>query len=187
MKIPALLLVLVVTSACDLMHADQKLYCARATGDPEKCRARPDWCISEGGPECVGASCPGRYCGLDAEQKRCVRTHRDDQSCLRDARLLDGNRVPDLQRYGWVWDKLGPAGRSLSGQVLSEKALADLPQEDRRQLCGAYPGEPCELHWDEARGFARCMLVGDVCGGCTYRIKPYKCWAKNLCSGVICP
>lgn len=178
--------VLLCLVACDLMHCEQRTYCLRADGDPDRCAARPDWCVSSGGPECAG-SCPGRFCSADPAQKRCVLDDQAASSCPLDTRFIDGDQVVDLKRFKWMYDRLSPAGRSLSGQKLVRPAVEDLPVEDRRQLCGANPGDPCELHWDTERGYARCMLVGEVCAGCEYRVQPFKCYAKNLCSGVICP
>lgn len=170
-------------SSCSIKRG---IKCSMASGDAEACRALADECNLSGGPRCDGA-CPGAYCGVDEARTGCGLQQGWERNCPRDSRIFSGGRVGDLEKYKWAAAKMSPAAVKLSGKQLTKEDVASITQEDRRQICGAYPQETCELAWDEGKGYAVCHLpVANPCGGCQLKMEPWKCTPKNLCSGVIC-
>lgn len=173
-------------SACDLQHYPQRRYCAYADGNDAACRARPDWCFAVGGESCVGLDCPGpRYC--QAVSGACVALPRPDAKCPSDPRFLAGNQVADLSQFaGWKPHMSERVG-ALSGRVVTRTIFDSLSDADRGELCGTAPGNACRLEWDELSNNPVCRLRMDACVACTRKVEPYRCYAKNLCSGMFCP
>jgi len=180
-------------SSCDFMHIKQREFCRQASGNPEKCQERPDWCTSLGGPKCEGveAQCwgGGAYCRADAPSQKCVadpseasqRCH-DGRGLMRAGVLIDGK----LAQKEWLSARLSPSAIALVSQKISEEQLKALSEGDRREICGAYPNEPCFLAWNQKAQMAECQTSADACSGCRFKMDAYVCQAKNLCSGVIC-
>jgi len=155
--------------------------CNAGIGQPEVCRAMADECTTVIESRCTG-ECPLR-CVPDDAAGRCVLHER---SCPADTRIFDGRTVGNLPVYRWTAGRLSPAALALANQPISRETFDTLTEQDRRELCGFAPGDPCVLRWNEAQGFAQCAIPPDTCARCRFEPKPSRCIAVNTCSGVIC-
>lgn len=176
---------ILLLSACGLQHWEQRRYCANADGNDAACRARPDWCIATGGTSCQGEGCPGRYCW--PRSGACLGILGRDARCPSDERFLHGDRVADLSRYeAWKRKHVSERVWDLSGRRITRAVFDSLSESDRDELCGTTPLNPCRLEWDAGTNAPACRLRADACRACAVKQEPYRCYAKNLCTGVVC-
>jgi hypothetical protein len=179
---PWLLLLALVASGCQCARAAK---CSAASGHREQCEAMADDCMTLVEDRCVGTPCPS-LCTADESQQACLLPADWHARCPADARIFANGSVLDLHPYAWKLARLSDAGVAVANKRLTQEDVASLTLQDRQELCGAYPSEPCDLKWDDAQQVAVCTVPADACAHCQFVGKPVVCQAKNKCSGVIC-
>jgi hypothetical protein len=174
---------LVLPSGCNLRSREQRRFCAHAT--LEECRQRPEWCYAEGGARCEDTDGHvSEYCEPDVHKTHCVL--RPDsvlrESCPQESRWIGGgalkepNGLPDI-----------PFGEAVrAGDKLSQNDVAGLSASERQLVCAAQPNTPCQLTFDVSTQLARCEVPPDLCSAARLVVEPEHCWARNLCSDLIC-
>lgn len=179
--LPALFFLLL--TSCDLLHIEQKIYCAKA--NLEQCQARPDWCVTTGNKGfCRGTGC-GQFCNNEKDPTKCVLRNETISKCQAAGILKNGMIIIDKEPE-WKYKSLAPATKEFFGKKITQAALQTMKPEDRKRICDVFPGEPCDLVWDSTADNAVCRLIEDSCKECKVVTEAFACHSKNLCSGVIC-
>jgi hypothetical protein len=97
------------------------------------------------------------------------------------SRILDG-ALRDPQAFPAI--RFSEAVRA--GAKLSQSDVAALSPPERQLLCAQPSNEPCQLTFHLGSQQVRCDIPSDYCSTTQLVIRPEHCWARNLCSDMIC-